>query len=135
MAVTATVSDFRHQFAEFASTSDAAIQLALNEACLIHSVRELATLYCCAHLLSVPGIGGGSSGGGMGQVVVHGQVSSKKVGPLAVTYSTQDRSGSTTSTAGGQLHYDFFSRTEYGRHFLVLESRNARTGIGAMVVR
>lgn len=133
MAVVVTVSDFRAQFPEFATTLDGVITLALDEAILIHSIRKLATLYCAAHLLTVPGIGAGGQGGSMGQVVVHGQVSTKTVGPLSVTYSTQDRSGSSSTSGSSQAHYEFFARTEYGRHFLVLESRTARTGIGAMV--
>ena len=50
--VTVTIADFRTQFPEFASTVDSHIQLALDEALLIHSIRKLATLYAAAHTLS-----------------------------------------------------------------------------------
>ena len=132
MPVTVSIADFRARFPEFNTTLDAVVQDALEEALLIHSVRKLATLYCAAHLLSVPGAGAGAQGGGMGQIVVHGEVSTKQVGPLSTTFTTQD-SNATTSTT--QDNTAFFSRTEYGRHFLTLEHRAARTAIGATIAR
>ena len=89
--VTVTVADFRARFAEFASTSDAIIELALEEALLIHSIRKVATLFCAAHLLSysLTNIAGGGSGGGA--TTTTGQISKKSVGPLSVEYETLSR--------------------------------------------
>ena len=91
-----------------------------------------------AHLLSVPGIGSGNGGGGsMGQVNIHGEVSRKKVGPLELSYTTLTESSATARSGAANnrnpLEIAFFSRTEYGRHFLVLELRSPRAGMGAMV--
>ena len=47
----ATLATFRVQFPEFAATADGVVDRALVEALLIHSVRELATLFLTAHLL------------------------------------------------------------------------------------
>ena len=79
--VTVTVADFRTQFPEFAATTDAAIELALEEGLLLHSIRKLATLYASAHVLSyrLTAIAGG---GGGGSTTVTGQVSRRRVGPL-----------------------------------------------------
>ena len=138
MAVIVSVADFRARFPEFNTTLDQIVQDALDEAFLIHSIRKLATLYCAAHLLAVPGIGSGGSGGGStGQVTIHGEVSSKKVGPLSVSYTTltESSASSRSSSANNRnpVEIAFFSRTEYGRHFLILELRSPRAGIGAMV--
>ena len=62
MAVTVSVADFRAEFPEFSATSDAAVQRALTEALLLHSIRKLATLYAAAHVLSV--VPDTSTGGG-----------------------------------------------------------------------
>ena len=133
--VTVTIADFRTQFPDvFASTVDSHIQLALDEALLIHSIRKLATLYAAAHTLSYRLTlinGGGSSGG---QTVVTGQVASRSVGPLTETFTTH--SGTTTNSSNTRNATDiaYFSSTVYGQHFLVLEQRSPRAAIGAMVV-
>ena len=134
MPVTVTIADFREEFPEFASTDDSHIQRALREALLIHSIRKLATLYAAAHVLSfrLTNIGGGGSSGG--STVVTGQVSSRRVGPLQETFTTH--AGTTTSSGNTRNATDiaYFSSTIYGQHFLVLEQRAPRAGIGATVV-
>ena len=133
--VVVTLADFRTQFPEFASTVDGQVQLALDEALLLHSVRKLATLYAAAHVLAfrLPAqAGGGSSGGGT--IVVTGQVASRSVGPLSESFTTH--SGTTTNSSNTKSATDvaYFSSTVYGQHFLALEARTPRVGIGAMVV-
>ena len=132
--VTVTIADFRTQFPEFAATLNGQIQLALDEALLIHSIRKLATLYAAAHTLAfrLPAQAGGGSSGG--QTVVTGQVSSRSVGPLTETFTTH--SGTTTNSSNTRNATDiaYFSSTVYGQHFLVLEQRSPRTAIGALVV-
>ena len=130
-----SVADFRNRFPEFteADHPDVDVEFAIEEALLIHSVRKLATLYCVAHLLVVEGIGAGANGGGMGQIAIHGEVTELQVDSLRTRFTaqtaTQINLGENRSN-----HETFFSRTEYGRHFLVLESRSPRAAIGAIVV-
>ena len=132
--VTVTVADFRARFAEFASTSDAIIELALEEALLIHSIRKVATLFCAAHLLSysLTNIAGGGSGGGA--TTTTGQISKKSVGPLSVEYETL--SGTTTNSRNSRnpTEVAYFAGTTYGQQFLILEQRSPRAAIGALVV-
>ena len=113
----ATLADFREQFPEFQSTSDDVINRALNEALHIHSRRTIATLFCTAHILSLEEIRAGG-----------GEISPEKTGAsagsLSVNYKTQADEGWEA----------FFTSTSYGKHFLILEKRNARTAIGAFVV-
>ena len=134
MPVTVTVADFRTQFSEFAATADGDIQLALDEALLLHSIRKLATLYAAAHVLSyrLTAISGGGGIGG-GSTTTTGQISTKKVGPLEVSYETH--SGTTTNSNNTKSATDvaYFSSTIYGQHFLALEQRSPRVAIGAMV--
>ena len=133
MAVIVTVSDFRAQFPEFASTADAIIGRALVEAKLLHNVRKLATLYAAAHVLSfrLASISGGGSGGG---TVTTGQVSRKKVGPLEIEYTTHSGTTAFNNSSKSPEDIAYFSSTIYGQHFLSLEKRAPRTAIGAMVV-
>ena len=113
------VAAFQARFPEFDSAVDSRVQAALDEANLIHSIRELATLYCAAHLLTLDNqlASDGAFAGSPSEV------KSRQVGPLRSDYVTQAK-------AGWQA---FFSSTAYGRRFLTLERRCARTGIGAMV--
>ena len=131
-----SVADFRTQFPEFtvASYAEALVQRALDEALLIHSVRQLATLYCAAHILAVPGIGTGAErGGDLGGIAITGEVTSERAGPMASSYTSMAGSEG-FNDSGRNDHRAFFTRTEYGRHFLVLEQRSARAGFGARVV-
>ena len=108
---------FREQFPELASTSDALVNRALREALEIHSSRTMATLYCAAHLLQLDqDINAGTASAS--------EKSGAGVGSLSVQYVTQAEKGREA----------FFTSTDYGKRFLTHERRNARTGIGAMVV-
>ena len=136
--VVVTIADFRTRFPEFAATDDGHIEFAIEEALLIHSIRKLATLYCAAHVLSfrLTAISGGGGSGG-GTTTVTGQLESRRVGPLQETFSTH--SGTASGTGGSSARtrspedIAYFSSTIYGQHFLSLEPRTARAGIGAMV--
>lgn len=117
MAESVTLTDFRNQFSEFSTRSDAEVNRVLEEACHIHSARKLATLFCAAHLLVL------NSNIAEGEKT-SGEIESAGTGPLRVSYKTQAENGRDV----------FFTSTNYGRRFLTLEKRNPRTGIGAMVV-
>ena len=136
--VVVTIADFRARFPEFAATDDGHIEFAIEEALLIHSIRKLATLYCAAHVLSfrLTAISGGGGSGG-GTTTVTGQLESRQVGPLRETFSTHSgtASGGSGGNARGRSPEDiaYFSSTIYGQHFLSLEPRTARAGIGAIV--
>ena len=114
-----TLSDFRTQFPEFpqATSPDENVNRVLAEAREIHCVSDLATLFCAAHLLALDqgprGIGAGS-----------GEATMKQAGPLRASYRTQAETGRQT----------FFTSSSYGRRYLVLEQRSARSAIGAVVV-
>ena len=113
----ATLADFRDQFPEFNSSADDVVNRILAEALLIHSARPLATLFCAAHLLKYnEQVAAGSTPAT--------ETSMRKAGPLSSSSITQ-------ATDGWQA---FFTSTPYGRRFLILEQRTARSGIGAMVV-
>ena len=133
--VTVTVSDFRTQFPEFASTSDGQIELALEEGLLLHSIRKLATLYASAHVLAfrLPTLLNPAGGGGT--TTVTGQIRRRRVGPLEEEFSTHagTTQGNATSRKSAE-DIQYFSSTVYGQHFLALEARSARASIGAMVV-
>lgn len=135
MAVTVSLADFRAQFPELATRSDAAVQRAIEEAYLLHRIRKLATMYAAAHVLTVNDVDeAGESGSSAGSVTVHGEISMKKVGPLSLEYTTTSGTQTGNTNTKSAVDVTFFSRTEYGRHFLALEARSARAGMGAMVV-
>lgn len=104
-----TVTDFRDRFPEFAApkSSDAQVVFAIEEAYALTDVVRLATLYAVAHLLS------------LAQDIAAsrqrpGEVEEVKVGPITTKHKAQ-------AMTERQV---FFSRTEYGRRVLALESRN-----------
>ena len=118
----ATLATFRTQFPEFAATADGVVDRALVEALLIHSVRELATLFLTAHLLEC------DAKRAAGTPLV-GEVASEQAGDIKATYRTQaagDMTGGSRAAA--------YTRTEYGKRFLALEQRAPRHAIGARVV-
>ena len=112
-----TLAQFRERFAEFSTTEDSAVSLALEEAGLIHAVRTLAHLYLTAHLIELERLRAAGT-------PAAGEVSFERAGSLMVQYKTQ-------AEAGGDA---FFTSTEYGKHFLTLERRSPRRTIGAIVV-
>ena len=110
------IASFKARFAEFSQDPDNSIQLVLDEAVQIHNIRELATLFCAAHLLvQNKGVDSG--------VIPSTEVTQRKVGPLGTSYITQAERGREA----------FFTTTSYGRRFLTLEKRSARASIGAIV--
>ena len=120
-----TVADFKTRFPEF-TQDDGHIQLALDEALMIHAINPLATMYCTAHLLtrsaeaSKPGANG---------LEGRGEVASEGAGPFRIEYITQAE-----SMGRGQGSRDaYFTSTTYGQSFLTLEKRTPRSAIGAMV--
>ena len=109
-------TDFRTRFPELATATDGLITNVLEEACLIHSVRKAATLLCAAHLLVLEQRRDRGSHGG-------GEIQSRGVGGLSASYLPQAESG----------RESFFTVTDYGRRFLTLEKRAARSRIGSFV--
>ena len=131
----ADLATFRARFPEFSTTADAVIEFKLEEAKLIHSVRQLATLFCAAHLVTIDAVtaspisgGGGSSGNYVREV------SSEQVGPLRREYVTQSGSSSGSTALASDRQDPFFTGTKYGRQFLILEQRGSRSGMGVRVV-
>ena len=121
-----SVADFREQFPApaFEQASADAITRAVCDALLLHSINEIVTLYCAAHLLAlkaeyVDDLGrtvdtpdGGS-----------GVVKSEKIGPRQIQYMTM---------AGDDERRVFYSTTPYGRMFLALEARVPRAAFGVL---
>ena len=91
------------------------------EALQIHRWKELAVLYCTAHLLTLDTENAAAHDGGSGVV------DSEALGPKKVSYVTQASAEDTARAA-------FFSTTSYGRRFLALEEATPRARFGAMVV-
>ena len=116
-----TVADFKTRFPEF-TQDDGHIQLALDEALMIHAINPLATMYCTAHILKRNADSAAGSDG-------RGEVASEGAGPFRIEYITQAE-----SMGRGQGSRDaYFTSTTYGQSFLTLEKRTPRSAIGAMV--
>ena len=113
-----TVEDFRGRFPEFAATPDVAVDSALDEARQINSRRDLVTLYIAAHVLTI------SAEISAAQTGARGAITSTRAGPLKVDY--------TSLVEDGDIRAEL-ARTQYGARALLLESRNARSMIGATV--
>lgn len=111
--IRATVAQFRANFNEFASTSDADVERAIDDAEQIHSIRLRAQLYCAAHILALEA-----------EDDAAGEIQSEGVGPLRVSYMTQAERGRDA----------FFTATKYGRRFLALERRTPSVAIAARVL-
>ena len=115
----ATLKGFREQFPEFPTNKveDSAIERVLEEALELHSLSKRATLFCAAHLLTLET----DRAAGLNR---RGEIASGGAGPLRASYRTQADNGWEA----------FFTRTEYGRRFLILEQRTPGFAIGARVV-
>lgn len=109
-------TDFRRKFREFDSTEDADLDLALEEALLIHAIRRLVVLYLTAHILATQ-----NQAGSLG---VTGAIKSAATGPLKTSYAVLVKDGDIK----GEL-----ARTKYGARALLLERRTPRFAIGALV--
>ena len=107
-----TVNGLKEQFVELASVSDSVLAPHLEAAKRISDIDPFLTYYCAAHLytLSVQGS-------------QQGEVVSETVGPISKTYKIQ-------AETGGE---SFFTKTEYGRVFLVLQDRNIATKLTGTV--
>lgn len=123
MAVTAAT--LRVRYPEFTATAhpDAIVEDCIEEALLIHSYRERATMAVAAHFLALRSEETGKPDGGAGVVVSEG------IGPQRVTYANQ------ATDAKGKINRSFFATTPYGRSFLTLEGRGSRPAISAFVAR
>ena len=126
MADEVTLSGFRERFSAFSGRDDGEVQLALDEALLLHDVRVLATYYCAAHLLSLAGEEGALPDGGAGIIA------SEQIGPKRIEFLNMAGAG---KNMNGRERDVFFATTPYGRRFLALERRTPRTSIGATVAR
>ena len=100
--MTPTITEFRTQFPELSTITDAAITTNLTLAAHIHDISKLATLYLAAHLATIPTDG-----------ETPGEIVSEDIGPKSAEYSTQASEGDDA----------FFTRTEYGKRYLVLAKR------------
>lgn len=121
-----TLAEFRTRFVEFAEdaadeddrATDALIEIFLDEAAALHAKSKIAHLYCTAHLLRIEldRRQGLDTDGESGEVVV---------GPLSYVAVSQANTGEWEA---------FFTRTEYGRNFLIHEKRYRGSAIAARVV-
>ena len=104
------LTKFREQFPELSTTTDAVITR--NETVAKSMVRgsEIQLLYAVAHLATVDD--------GQG-----GEITETKIGSVSVKYRTPAK----------DVRDTFWTRTEYGRIYLELRSRDASTGIGVRV--
>lgn len=113
-----TVAEFREQLPEFPTdTDDAAIERAIGVARQIHDVSKTATIYLAAHMLTVAPSGADDAAG-------EDEVASEQIGPLRVSFGSQAR------TADER----YYTRTEYGRTYLVLSQHVPSVAIAARVV-
>lgn len=119
----ATLAGFRQQFpSAFASTADADVERTLAEARQIHDVRERATYYLTAHLLTL------DARTDTDGAFTAGEVKSEKAGDLTISYATV-----ADSAFDREDRTWFYRQTIYGQRFLQLEHRTPRTAIGAFV--
>ena len=109
---------FRAKFPEFESTPDVKVDAAIEEAKLVNNIRQLVTLYIAAHILTI------TAQVASGITTVAGAVKMDRVGPLTTQYISL--------VADGDIKAEL-ARTQYGARALLLESRSARSRIGAMV--
>ena len=121
-----TPADFKARYPEFDSVDDARIQTFLDEAQLEVGEVPWGTLYekgvflLTAHLVVIDQRNQTSSGSG---VPSPGQLASRKVGDVAVSFATQ-----TTSPDGSD---EWYLSSSYGAEYLRLKKRK---GIGAVAV-
>ena len=117
----ADLASFRKQFPEFteAIADNEAVKRALAEAVQIHDRKVLATLYVAAHILTV------ERSTAAGNTGARGAVKARGAGPFRIDYVALAKDGDIRAE---------LARTQYGARALLLESRTARTAIGAMVV-
>ena len=121
-----TLTTFRAELPEFASTADADVNRAIGVALEIFAARARGTAYLAAHLLATrdEATGGGSTMGGTDggtRVVQH-----ERIGDKSISYFRQ--SGS--SSSGGEEHWmsdSYLETTEYGRVYLLI--RDAATAV------
>ncbi len=116
---TPNLSNFREQFPEFPEDqfTDAAAESALDIAAEISAVSAKAILYLAAHLLTLAGERTAALDGGSGELTA------EEIGPKRAEYKTQAAEGRDV----------FFSRSAYGRMFLVIERASPAKVMGARV--
>ena len=131
-----TLAGFRTQFPELPESvhNDRAVDLALEEARLIHGYRPLATLLIAAHILTLNAQVAVSVSAG-GSAISRGKITSETSGPLKTTYQTTASGGMTagSSDSDAQSFIAYWEQTLYGERFLVVERRSPRFTIGAVV--
>ena len=123
MAVTPTT--FKARYTEFASTSDARVQVYIDDAELEMNESQWGDLYdrglsaLTAHLLSIADKNAASGGAGTS---LTGGVSSRSVGSVSVSFGTSSSSGSAE---------DFYLSTSYGADYWRLAKM---VGLGIVAV-
>ena len=123
MAVTPT--SFKAEYTEFASESDARVQIYLDHAALEMSAGVWGNLYdrglsaLAAHLLAIANRNAASSGTG---VATGGALTSRSVGSVSVSFGISASSGSTE---------DFYRSTAYGAEYWRLAKQ---VGMGIVAV-
>lgn len=102
-----TAAGVRERFPEFSALADGAINFAIEEAYGLTDVSELITYLATAHVLKIKELA-------VNGVGIPGELTENKIGPIRTIHKEQ------ALTA----RQAFFTRTEYGRRMLALESRH-----------
>ena len=123
-----SISEFKAEFPEFATLTDAVITSAIARACRFHTDQKAGTLYAAAHLHAIDQEKKNQDG----TISADGKVD----GGAGVVTEEEigDRSVSYMDGAGGEERRVFWQRTPYGREFLKIEERNPRQAFGMLVV-
>ena len=112
-----TPEQFKTRFPEFQAQADPVVAFAIEEAYALTDVVELATYYAIAHVLKLKEVRDDDED-------LPGEITENKVGPITTKHKAQAKTARQV----------YFTRTEYGRQVLALESRSAaariRVGIG-----
>ena len=116
MVPTPTAADFKIQFPEFRAEQDDAVTAMLDLAASVNAQSTNLISYLTAHLLTVASADG-KMDGGSGEVTMDG------IGPRQVSYRTMAETGDEV----------FFTRSSYGRMYLMLAKRNPNRTISVKV--
>ena len=126
-----TATDFKAELPEFEDVPNAEVTRFLKLAQEIHYRSDRAVMYCAAHIMTVDSdndltvtdtgvIDSNIS-------VTDAQIQSVTLGPKTISYFDQNaqnnRSSSSGRSAADQLKLTYFNQTNYGKLYLILESK------------
>lgn len=112
-----TAADFKAKFPELSETDDDAIEELIALAITVNEQSTDIVLYLAAHFVAVAKEQTGEMDGGSGEVNMD------MIGPRQIQYTTMAAQGDAV----------FFSRSSYGRMYLVLSRRHANRAMSVRV--